>query len=55
VVTDVGGIADGVHDAVGMVGGDGFDHLACEGDLSGVAWPPQPGQHRQAHRSGQER
>jgi hypothetical protein len=55
MLADVGGIADGVHGAVGVAGGDGFDHLACEGDLAGVAGTPQPGQYRQAHRPGQER
>src|SRR6266699_7314943 len=54
MLTDVGGIPDGVHAAVGMAGGDRFDQLPRERDLAGVAGTPQPGQHRQAYRPGQE-
>ncbi len=37
MLTDVGGIPDGVHAAVGMAGGDRFDQLPRERELAGVA------------------
>jgi hypothetical protein len=40
MLSDVGGIADAVHDAVGMAGGDRLDHLPGERDLSGAAGTP---------------
>ncbi|MDT0550301.1 hypothetical protein RND15_47835 [Streptomyces sp. DSM 41529] len=52
---DVSGIPDHVHGAVREVGRDPFGHFAGQGDLPGVPGTPQPGQHRQAHRPGQER
>ncbi|GAA4263915.1 hypothetical protein [Dactylosporangium darangshiense] len=55
MLADVGGVAHGVHHAIGMAGGDGFDHLARERELAGVAGTPQSGQYRQAYRPGQER
>ena len=51
----VGGVADHVHDPVGVAGGDQLGQLAGVRDLPGVPGSPQPGQHRQAHRAGQKR
>ena len=52
---DVGGVADHVHDPVGVAGGDQLGQLAGVRDLPGVPGSPQSGQHRQAHRAGQKR
>ena len=51
----VGGIADHVHRAVGVPGGDQLGQPSGVRDLPGVPGPPQPSQHRQAHRARQKR
>jgi hypothetical protein len=46
VLTDVGGVADGVDPAVGVAPRDGFDQFPRECDLPGASGPPQSGEDR---------
>jgi hypothetical protein len=55
VFPDGGGVPDDVHRPVGVADGDQLGQLSGVRDLPGVPRPPQPGQHRQAHRVGQKR
>jgi hypothetical protein len=40
VFTDVGGVADHVHDPIWMAGGDEFGHLAGVGEFAGAPRAP---------------